>query len=92
MVKLFADNAGIAYEELYKEYIESCNFPMQVYYDNDNGNNVLEIDLSNYQNNGTISAYDPNFLEGVLTVYPSMYGRYIDKILVKGALAETTDT
>ena len=90
-VKLFADNAGIAYEELYKEYIESCNFPMQVYYDNDNGNNVLEIDLSNYQNNGTISAYDPNFLEGVLTVYPSMYGRYIDKILVKGALAETTD-
>lgn len=76
--------ADEAYHELYNQYTKPTSLPMEASVEN--GKNVLRIDLSSYQRAGTLgNAYSPNLLNGILTVYPVMYGKYIDKIVVIGA-------
>ena len=49
------------------------------------GQNVLRIDLSTFQASGTLeNANHPNFIDGEFTVYPTMYGTYVDKIVLVG--------
>ncbi len=82
---LVAEKTDEAYDALYAQYDKQLtrliNAPAS-----ENGQNVLTIDLSSYQKSASLdNAYDPNFLDGVLSVYPKMYGKYIDKIVIKGA-------
>ena len=82
--KLIENNATASYNELYDSLLD--NYPSR----NDRllkapENNVLTIDLSPYQKSGSLeNAYDPNLINGILTVYPVMFNQSIDKIVIKG--------
>ncbi len=55
----------------------------------EDGKTVITIDLNGYQEDASmIDAYDPNFLDGILTIYPIMYGKKIDKIVINGNFDE----
>ena len=57
----------------------------------ENGKNVIRIDLSSFQRSGSMeNAYDPNFLENILTIYPIMYGTKIDTIIISGGFDGAT--
>lgn len=80
-----ASCADDSYEVLYGQYNTSLTrlvkAPAVV-----DGKNVLTIDLSSYQASGSMeSAYDPNFVGGILKLYPVMYAQKIDKIVIRGA-------
>ncbi len=72
------------YQRVYNEYTQPSTLPMTV--TNENGKNVLRIDLSAYQFTGSLgNAYNSNLFNNVLTVYPKMMGKRIDKIVISGA-------
>ena len=72
------------YQELYNKYTKPTTLPVTV--TNENGENVLRINLSSYQNGGSLgNAYNANLLNGIFTVYPKMMGKTVDKIVITGA-------
>lgn len=86
------ERANALYHELYDQYThQPATLPVEVI------DNVLYIDLSSYQNGGTLgNAYHPNLRyeidaenedirKAIFTVYPTMMGKRIDKIVIKGA-------
>ena len=80
--------ADESYEALYGKYNTALNqlvkSPEVI-----EGKNVLTIDLSSYQKVGSLeSAYSPSLLAGVLELYPVMYTKRIDKIVIRGAFDE----
>ena len=81
---LIETKATDSYDELYNSLLD--NYPSR----NDRllkapENNVLTIDLSPYQKTGSLeNAYDPNLIDGILTVYPVMFNKSIDRIVIKG--------
>ena len=85
--KYLSTKADEEYYKLYSQYTKPSTLPMQI--ENENGLNVLRIDLSAYQNGGSLgSAYNVNLLNGILTIYPKMEGKRVDKIVISGALDE----
>lgn len=73
------------YKALYAQYDKNLNRLVGTPYTED-GKTVIKVDLSSFQREGSMeSAYDPNFLDNILTIYPVMYGVRIDKIIVDGA-------
>ena len=77
--------ADETYESLYAQYDKNLSRLISAPY-TENGQNVIAVDLSSFQRSGSMeSAYDPNFLDNILTIYPIMYGVKIDKIIVNGA-------
>ena len=79
--------ADEAYHTLFDQYTKPTTLPMSV--NTENGKNVLRVDVSSYQSAGTLGdAYNPNLLNNILTVYPIMYGKETDKIVVIGAFDE----
>lgn len=78
------------YKEMYGQYEKNLTrlIPAPVV---ENGKNVIYIDLSSFQRSGSMeNAYDPNFLENILTIYPVMYGVKVDKIVIRGGFDEAT--
>ena len=81
------DKADEEYQALYSQYTKPSTLPVSV--ENVNGENVLTIDLSSYQNGGSLgNAYNANLLNGIFTVYPKMMGKSVDKIVIVGAFDE----
>lgn len=85
---IMVTEAGNAYDNLCKLYDKQLarlvNMPEEI-----GGKNVITVDLSAYQSSASLeNAYDPNFIDGILTFYPKMYGKYVDKIVIKGNFSE----
>ena len=81
------ERADSAYNEIAVLYSRKTNLPMDV--EVVDGKNVLVIDLSDYQQIGTLeNAYNNNFLDGVLSVYPNMLLRDIDKVKIIGEFTD----
>ncbi len=79
------------YQLLYSQYTKQPTFELQI--ENINGENVLTIDLFKYQSGGSIdNACNPNLRNGILTVYPKMMGKTVDKIVITGGLSEHPDS
>ena len=78
------------YKEMYGQYEKNLTRLVSAPTVED-GKNVIRIDLSSFQRSGSMeNAYDPNFLENILTIYPVMYGVKIDKIIICGGFDEAT--
>ncbi len=72
------------YEELYDKYDKKVDRIVGTPFIQD-GKNVIIIDLNEYQSVGSMEkAYDPNFLDGILNIYPVMRGAKIDRIVIIG--------
>ena len=85
------DKSDYEYKNLYSMYTKPSTLSVNI--ENVNGENVLYIDLSDYQNSGSISgAYNVNMLNGIFTVYSNMMGQRVDKIVVNGAFDKFNKT
>ena len=72
------------YKSLYEQYSTAITLPIDM--QTEDGKNVLTIDLSEFQENGNIgNVYYPTLEDNVLTVYPIMFAKNIDVIVIKGA-------
>lgn len=78
------------YKALFEQYSTSISLPIDM--QNENGRNVLTIDLSEFQENGHINNVSyPTLSSNVLTIYPIMFAKNVDLIKIKGAY-DTCDT
>ncbi len=78
-----AERTDELYSELYGMFTKPTNLPMQVV--NEGGKNILKIDISDYQDVGSLSnVYSPYMINNVLTIYPTMLGKQIDAIHLLG--------
>ena len=75
------------FQKLYSQYTKPSTLPVSI--NVENGENVLRIDLSSYQNSGSLNnAYNVNLIDGIFNIYPKMLGKRVDKIVVEGAFDE----
>ena len=78
------------YQALYSKYTKPSTLDVSV--NNENGENVLKIDLSDYQYGGSLSnTYNVNLVDGIFTVYPKMMGKDFDRILITGVFNEQNE-
>ena len=78
------DKGDEEFQKLYSQYTKPSTLPVSI--NIENGENVLKIDLSSYQNSGSLdNAYNANLLDGIFSVYPKMLGKRVDKIVIEGA-------
>ncbi len=84
--KLIEDKTNAEYEkfvEMYSYDGADDNLPMSVSYTD--SQYVLTVDVSKYQSAGSLGdAYNPNLVDGVLTIHPTMSGKRIGKIVING--------
>ena len=81
------DKGDEEFQKLYSQYTKPSTLPVSI--NIENGENVLKIDLSSYQNSGSLdNAYNANLLDGIFSVYPKMLGKRVDKIIIEGAFDE----
>lgn len=79
--------ADESYKQLYSQYTKPTTLPMEVV--KESGQNVLKIDISNYQSIGTLAdTYNPNLLDDTLTIHQTMLGKSIEKIHIIGGMGD----
>ncbi len=87
--------ANDAYYELCEKYTKDIENPVKSFTTESVNNellNVLTINLSGYQSLGSLEDLeDSNYLKGLYTVYPSMFGKDIDKIVVVGNFGKNAE-
>ena len=76
--------ADALYHELYDKYTITPTLDVTV-----SDDNILRIDLTDFKGDGSIDdVYHTNMFKGVFNVYPKMFGKRIDKIVIDGCFDE----
>ena len=86
--KLIAARTDEIYDDLYGNFNKNLTRLVKEPKEED-GKTVLTVDLSNYQSIASLAdAYDPNFINGILTIHPTMYAQRVNKIIIKSSFDE----
>ena len=86
--KYVDERADTVYHELYDKYTYEPPFDVEVV--EEEGKNVLVIDLSMYQYDGELDAAGCSyFVDGIFNVYPNMLGQDIDTVRLVAAMDKT---
>ena len=81
------ERADETYKELFGQFTKKTTLNWSV--DTVGSENILKIDLSAYQQSGSMeNVYSNYMLDNVMTVTPIMMGKRIDKIVISGAFDE----